>query len=374
MRMNRKMMAVVAVALAATALAHVSCATTSLGAAPAPETLSGSTNFSLDDETFVNPIETSSGLEDFATARDVISRYAESEQAAPGKIPMAVPPDFDAPPADDVRVTWIGHSTMLVEIDGFRVLTDPIWSERCSPFQTVGPKRMHPPAVDFDDLPPIDAVVISHDHYDHLDYETIKQLAWRRVPFLVPLGIGSHLDAWGVKNYRELDWWDEATITKAGATLKLVATPARHFSGRGLLDRNRTLWASWAIVGERHRAYFGGDTGYFPGFAEIGERLGPFDVTMMPIGAYDPAWADIHMNPEEAVRAHVDMGNTGLLLPIHYATFNLAIHSWAEPMERFAESSEAANANAYFPLPGEGVLAAETADPTRWWAGIEPPG
>ena len=269
-------------------------------------------------------------------------------------IPLAVPPKVETTPLD-LAVSWYGHSTALVEVDGYRVLTDPVWSRRCSPSRTVGPQRMHEVPVPLEALPALDAVLISHDHYDHLDIDTIVGLAHsQRAPFVVPLGVGAHLRKWRVPENRiiELDWHESHQIGE----LTLVCTPARHFSGR-LLTRNTTLWASWVIIGPRHRAFFGGDTGYTKSFAEIGMDHGPLDLSLLPVGAYHPAWPDIHMNPEEAVRAHLDIAEagSGLLLPIHWATFRLALHPWAEPIERLLAAADPAGVEVVVPRPGERV-------------------
>ncbi|MFD8741424.1 MBL fold metallo-hydrolase, partial [Streptomyces sp. NPDC059618] len=236
--------------------------------------------------------------------------------------------DLAAPPASGLRLTWMGHSSVLAEIDGRRVLFDPVWGERCSPFSFAGPKRLHPVPLPLAALGPVDVVVISHDHYDHLDLPTIKALAGTDTLFAVPLGVGAHLEHWGVSadRLRELDWHE---ATKIGG-LTLTATPARHFCGRGLRNTQHTLWASWVVEGEDHRIYHSGDTGYFDGFEEIGAQHGPFDATMIQIGAYSDFWPDIHMTPEEGMRAHLDLqgGTGGVMLPIHWATFNLATHAW----------------------------------------------
>ncbi|MFZ0904057.1 MAG: MBL fold metallo-hydrolase, partial [Mycobacterium sp.] len=268
--------------------------------------------------------------------------------------------------AGEIAVSWFGHSTALLEIDGYRVLTDPVWSDRCSPSDVVGPERMHAPPVPLEALPALDAIVISHDHYDHLDIDTIVALAHSQwAPFVVPLGVGAHLRDWGIPDERiiELDWNEHARIEE----LTLICTPARHFSGR-FLNRNGTLWASWAIIGPAHRAYFGGDTGYTKSFAEIGAEHGPFDVTLMPIGAYSKSWPDIHMNPEEAVQAHVDV-NGGLLVPIHWCTFRLAPHPWAEPVERLLAAADAAHVQVAVPKPGERVDPFLTGELDHWWRG-----
>ena len=267
----------------------------------------------------------------------------------------AIPMDSVAPGAgaEPLAVTWLGHATTLLEIDGYRLLTDPVWSQRCSPSSTLGPQRLHPPPVAVEALPALDAVVISHDHYDHLDMHTVRVLAGtQRAPFVVPLGVGAHLRRWGIPAERvlELDWNTSVRIGE----LTLACTPARHFSGR-FLSRNNTLWASWAVIGPRHRAYFGGDTGYTRSFTEIGSQHGPFDLTLLPIGAYNKSWPDIHMNPDEAVRAHRDLNaasNRGVLVPIHWGTFRLAPHPWAEPPERLLTAARDAGVDVAVPKPG----------------------
>jgi L-ascorbate metabolism protein UlaG (beta-lactamase superfamily) len=299
---------------------------------------------------------------------ELISGRAAGRPATDIPLITPEPRAFEAP-AGRIAVSWFGHSTALLEIDGYRVLTDPVWSERCSPSDVVGPGRMHPPPVPLDALPALDAIVVSHDHYDHLDIDTIIALARTQwAPFVVPLGVGAHLREWGIPDERiiELDWNERAQIDE----LTLICTPARHFSGR-FLNRNVTLWASWAIIGPAHRAYFGGDTGYTKSFAEIGQEHGPFDVTLMPVGAYNTVWPDIHMNPEEAVQAHVDI-NGGLLVPIHWCTFRLAPHPWAEPIERLLAAAGAANVAVAVPKPGGRVDPTATAEFEPWWRLAEP--
>lgn len=280
-------------------------------------------------------------------------------------IPLATS-DFSGAAAP-LAITWLGHATALVEVDGYRVLTDPLWSERCSPSDAVGPRRLHPPPVELAALPAVDAIVISHDHYDHLDIDTVTALTRsQRAPFVVPLGVGAHLRAWGVPSERviELDWDEHATLGE----LTMTCTPARHFSGR-FLTRNQTLWASWVIAGPQHRVYFGGDSGYTGSFSGIGADHGPFDVTLLPIGAYNTAWPDVHMNPEEAVRAHVDLNaapTSGLLVPIHWCTFRLAPHRWDEPVERLLAAADAAGVQVAVPKPG-GRVEPTNAGREPWW-------
>ncbi|MET8775826.1 MBL fold metallo-hydrolase [Nocardia sp. NPDC004654] len=296
-----------------------------------------------------------------------------------GVVPLQKP----QPPAEaaDLAVTWYGHASALIEVDGYRILTDPVWSERVSPSPLIGPVRLHPVPVPLADLPQVDAVIISHDHYDHLDKETIRALVvGQSTPFLVPMGIGAHLRHWGVPEHRivELDWGGSVSLAalgreRDGTDLVLTCTEARHFSGRGLV-RNTTLWASWSIVGPTRRVYFGGDTGYTKAFAEAGAALGPFDLTLLPIGAYDERWADVHMNPEEAVRAHADLcvddPGHGLLVPIHWATFNLAFHGWSEPVHRMVDAAQRAGTSVAVPMPGQRLLPHALPPRDSWWENV----
>ena len=272
--------------------------------------------------------------------------------------------DFDAPPASGLRVTWLGHATALVEIDGARVLTDPVWSERVSPSAWIGPKRFFEPPLPLGQLPRLDAVVISHDHYDHLDMRTIEALAGRGARFFVPLGVGAHLERWGVppESIDELDWEEVRLIGDVTLTL----TPARHFSGRGPGDRDSTLWGSWVLSGPRHRVFYSGDSGYFEGFREIGAAHGPFDATLMSAAAYGPTWPDVHMTPEELVRSHVELsGET--MIPVHWATFNLAFHDWTEPVLRASAAAREAGARLLVPRPGEMVEPTRPPEIPDWW-------
>ncbi|MFD9487709.1 MBL fold metallo-hydrolase [Streptomyces sp. NPDC059991] len=306
--------------------------------------------------------------------------YFEKEQRAlrapVGNIPVHATTlaDLARPPATGLRLTWMGHSSVLAEIDGRRVLFDPVWGERCSPFAFAGPKRLHPVPVPLAALGPVDVVVISHDHYDHLDLPTIRALAGTGTVFAVPLGVGAHLEYWGVPADRihELDW-NESTKVNG---LSLTATPARHFCGRGLRNQQHTLWASWAVTGPEHRIYHSGDTGYFDGFKDIGAEHGPFDATMIQIGAYSEFWPDIHMTPAEGMRAHLDLQGGrphGVMLPIHWGTFNLAPHPWAEPGEGTMAAAAAAGTGIALPIPGEPFEpTSENVPSAPWWRPVAP--
>ena len=276
---------------------------------------------------------------------------------------------FADPPPDDVRVCWMGHSTVLLEIEGQRVLFDPVWAERSSPSRLVGPRRFQPAPMPLDALPELAAVAVSHDHYDHLDRDALQFLAKQdpKLPFLVPLGVGAHLEKWGIdpSRIRELDWWDEVQL--ADGRLKIIAAPARHFSGRGVFDRNKTLWASYVVVGEKKRVYFGGDGGYFELFRDLGKRYGPFDLTMLEIGAWHPSWGFIHLGPEGALKAHADLGGK-LLLPIHWGVFDLGAHAWDEPIEDLVARAAPAGARLLLPRLGQVVRLSEAPVPEKWWA------
>ena len=265
-----------------------------------------------------------------------------------------------------LRATWLGHSTVLVEIDGVRVLTDPVWAERISPVSFAGPKRFQPVPVSIDELPPIDAVIISHDHYDHLDHPTIVELARRDVPFVTSLGVGAHLEAWGVVPERivELDWWESFDVPRSEVTI--TAAPSQHFSGRALGGRNRTLWSSFAVRGPRRSFFFSGDTGLTPEYADIRARLGPFDLVMLEVGAFHPAWGDIHLGPANALEALALLGG-GRLLPVHWGTFNLAMHAWDEPAETLLALAPAKSVELVMPRLGEAIEPSCVERVQPWW-------
>jgi L-ascorbate metabolism protein UlaG (beta-lactamase superfamily) len=298
----------------------------------------------------------------------MLHQSLDAEPSAPVPVVNPDPRTFATAPPSGLRVTWLGHSTTLLELDGARILTDPVWSLRISPVAGVGPTRWYPPPIALADLPPIDAVVISHDHYDHLDYRTIVAMKSWKTAFIVPLGVGAHLARWGIPETRiiELDWWQRAQIATATGTLEVVCTPARHASGRTLSDSDAKLWAGYAFIGAAHRVYFSGDSGLFPALADIGARLGPFDLTMIEIGQYDRAWPDWHMGPEQAVRAH-QMVHGRVFLPVHWAAISLAAHAWTEPIERAVAAARLAGVTLLTPRPGASVQPSDPPPPQRWW-------
>ncbi len=276
---------------------------------------------------------------------------------------------FAAPPVSGLRITWLGHSSLLVEIDGTTLLIDPVFSRRASFVPWFGPERFFAPPLSMEDLPPLDAVLLTHDHYDHLDAAVIPQLAERTPVFVCSAGVGEqHLRRWGVgaSKIQELNWMDAYTVPAQAATpLTVTALPARHFSGRGV-KRYGTLWSSFLLQTERHTVYHGADSGYYPGFREIGERFGPFDLAILEIGAFDPLWSDIHLGPDNAVRAAADL-RAKVLMPIHWGLFNLAFHAWYQPPERVTDIAEAAGLPLWMPEPGVPAEFTGQGMNSLWW-------
>lgn len=267
---------------------------------------------------------------------------------------------------DGAQITWFGHSSFLLQVSGKNILLDPMFSKSPSPFKSIGPKRFSDSLpVQPEDLPPIDLVVISHDHYDHLDYASIKKLASKTKMFFVPLGLAAHLQKWGVSEEQitELDWWEERVYE--GITLS--CTPSRHFSGRTLTDRFATLWCSWVILTPKTKLFFSGDSGYGPHFKQIGNKYGPFDITLLECGQYDPLWSTIHMTPEQTAQAHIDLRGKRMI-PMHWGAFALSFHSWTDPVERVLAAGKKANATIITPQIGEVVdLANQNYTSTAWW-------
>jgi len=292
---------------------------------------------------------------------------------APGRSPdqnIAVekvnPASINNPGQDTTRLIWFGHSAFLLQIDGKHILLDPMFGNTPAPHPLLGPGRYSSELpLQIEQLPAIDAVMLSHDHYDHLDYGSIARLKDRVAHFYTPLGLGSHLRAWGVADAKitELNWWESTELDG----LRLVCTPARHFSGRGLFDRAATLWGSWVITGKRENIFFSGDSGYDTHFATIGERYGPFDLALIECGQYNEEWKLLHMMPEETVQAAVDV-RSKLLMPIHWGAFTLALHDWTEPVERATEKARELGMPVTTPQIGQPlVLGGGTFPDSRWW-------
>jgi L-ascorbate metabolism protein UlaG (beta-lactamase superfamily) len=287
-----------------------------------------------------------------------------------GKLPVESPLEaWSRPISSGFRMTWLGHSTLLLEVDGFRVLTDPVFGDRASPFSFAGPKRFHAVPATIAQLPKLDAVLLSHNHFDHLCQASMRQIAKLQVPVITSLGVGADLECMGVepKLITELDWWESYVMPGGG--LSFTAAPAQHFSGRGLGDRNETLWSSWSIATANRRVFFSGDTGLTDEFAEIGQRLGPFDVTMLEVGAWHPAWGTIHLGPANALRAFEMLGG-GTLLPVHWGTFDLALHAWDEPAETLLGLAQAKGTRLLTPILGRPFEPAHAEGPTPWWRAV----
>ena len=316
-----------------------------------------------------NAVETSLGLDGDLWGITVEWFRGAKARKPPEPVPMVKPDPatFESIHPQGVRFIWLGHSTVYLEIDGTRVLIDPVWSDRASPFTILGPKRFHPVPIALEDLPTVDVVVISHDHYDHLDPGVVRELAPQGVRFAVPLGVGADLEAWGVAADQiiELDWWEGAVV----GSLALVATPARHFSGWLVTDRDRTLWASWTLVGPNSRVFYSGDTGWQEDFEKIGDEYGPFDLTIMKCGAYGDGWPDIHINGIQAVEASLLLKGR-MMLPVHWLTFDLALHPWDEPVLQAVETGAELGAEVITPQLGELIDLQGRVTTTRWWESI----
>ena len=319
----------------------------------------------------VHPIRP--GLRDPNASMPTISEFlCGGERRVPkGPLPSMSPLDTWArSAASGLRATWLGHSTMLIEIAGLRVLTDPVWGQRASPSQLAGPKRFQPVPVALRSVLPIDLVIVSHDHYDHLDYPTVRELARLDVPFVTSLGVGAHLEAWGVRPERiaELDWWETHLVPNSEVTV--TAAPSQHFSGRGLKDRNATSWSSMVIRSPRHTVFFSGDTGLTSEYELIRERCGPFDLVMLEVGAFHPAWGDIHLGPENALAALALLGG-GPFLPVHWGTFSLAMHAWDQPAETLLELGPKAGAQLLMPRLGGPIEPVQADGVVPWWREVD---
>lgn len=303
----------------------------------------------------------------FPRLRDVL--VPRGRRLPPGPLPAHAPlDDWLRPVGSGLRATWLGHSTVLIEIDGCRVLTDPVWARRASPTRWAGPRRFQPVPVALDELPPLDVVLISHDHYDHLDVATVRRLAHLQpqVPFVTSLGVGARLEAWGVPPARvhELDWWESWRLPRG--ELAIHAAPSQHFSGRAFNDRNHTLWSSLVIESPRHRVFFSGDTGLTTEYAAIHARFGAFDLVMLEVGAFHPAWGDMHLGPHHALEALALLGG-GAFLPVHWGTFALAMHDWDDPVETLLTLPLPDRAQLLLPRLGQPVEPAHGPVAEPWW-------
>jgi len=312
--------------------------------------------------------------EDFSVMRDVEEGVENDPLSYKGnvpaeEIPVGKPAWGEHPSAEDLTVTWFGHSSLLVQMEKMNILIDPVFSERSSPVSFVGSKRFSNPPVTLDDLPEIDILIVSHDHYDHLDYNVIKQMKDRVKHFIVPLGVENHLERWGVPaaSIHEMAWWEEVEIDG----LTIGCTPARHYSGRSLDDRFATLWASWVLKGSEYQIFESGDTGFGNHFEKIQERYGDFDLVLLDCAQYDVRWPDVHMNPEESYQASRTLG-AKWLIPIHWGAFRLADHPWDDPAERMLEASGENADHLVTPKIGETVDITNLTEWTqRWWQEVE---
>lgn len=319
----------------------------------------------FDGEQFRNPTGKGPGLK--GNPLPVIGEYffGGGERVPRAPLPLDSPLEkWRSRSLSGLRVTWLGHSTAVLEIDGVTLLTDPVFGERASPLRFAGPRRFHPLPARLEELPFLDAVILSHDHYDHLCEPTMRALARLDVPIITSLGVGAHLEEMGIdpKRIHELDWEEHVDVRG----VRIFATPCQHFSGRGMSDRNRTLWSSWVIQGERHRLFFSGDTGITEQFVEVGRRHGPFDLVLLEVGAFHESWSDIHLGPENALTVFEMLGG-GTLLPVHWGTFNLALHEWDEPAETLIRLAAKRGVRVLTPRLGQVFEPRELEGPAPWW-------
>ena len=315
---------------------------------------------------FINSQVTEMNIKAMKMLREILSPHPHRKPTSAPEVKTLNGSQLGGQSSANPRLIWFGHSAFLLEMAGKVILIDPMLGERAAPFSFMGPSRYSEELpIDIDDLPEIDLVILSHDHYDHLDYGSIMKLKNKTRHFYTPLGVGSHLEAWGVDSdkIKELNWWDEASLDG----INLVCTPARHFSGRALLDRNATLWCSWVISYDTTQIYFSGDGGYGKHFKQIGERYGPFDISLIECGQYNPQWEAIHMLPEQSVQAAIDL-KSRLMMPIHWGAFTLAFHSWTEPVERARAAAKKKGLPMATPIIGESlIIGVENHFTSEWW-------
>lgn len=339
------------------------------GAKPSGERLARmeqSTHFQ--DGKFQNPVPTKMNTGPADMWKDMKKYFGGNSNRTPGaNLPVIqVDPQRASVSAEEIRVTWFGHSASWLEMEGKNILLDPMLGPVSSPFESMGSKRFFQQLpIEIEDMPFLDAVIFSHDHYDHLDYGSILNLKDKTGHFFTPLGVGAHLEAWGVpaENITELDWNESVDF----GTLTLTTVPTRHFSGRGMTDSKRTQWCGWVLAGREQKVFFSGDSGYFEGFKRVGEQHGPFDLTLMECGQYGDSWPFIHMTPEETAQAHLDVKGK-ILLPIHWGGFSLSGHSWTDPIERLLAKAQEFNIQVTTPRIGEAVELGKPLPDSKWWS------
>lgn len=295
----------------------------------------------------------------------VLDWFAVSENATPSaKLPELVPDIAEfVKQSEHTKLIWLGHSSFLLNISGTIVLVDPIFSPSAAPLNFLMP-RFQPAVVLLEQLPAIDVILISHDHYDHLDRQSVQYFADKQTQFVTPLGVGVHLKRWGIAQSQivEKNWWESHAV----AGIEFTAAPAQHFSGRDGINKNETLWASWILISDQSRLYFSGDSGYDIHFKEIGTRFGPFDLSIMENGQYDEAWSAVHMFPKETLQAHKDV-KAKRLMPVHWGMFEMAYHPWYEPVERLSVLADAQEVELLTPLLGEIIMLNDSVNTQRWW-------
>jgi L-ascorbate metabolism protein UlaG (beta-lactamase superfamily) len=318
------------------------------------------------DGKFQNVVETNMDMPVTVMAKVMYEMLRGGEAREPQDTLPTVDMDlaaWKAVPDSSFAVAWFGHSSLLIKMGGTTFLIDPVFGERASTFSFAGPKRFnYRQHMRVDLLPAVDVVLLSHDHYDHLDHETMLQLKDKQ--FIAPLGVGAHLESWGVpaSAITEKGWWESVEVAK----VKLTLAPSRHFSGRGMTNRFSTLWGSWVMESGGKKIYFGGDSGHSPTFKEVGERFGPFDLALLECGAYNERWANIHMMPEETAQAAVEV-KARVLMPIHWGKFSLALHPWKEPIERLTAKAKELGVPLLTPRIGAIVIDADLSRAERWW-------